>query len=181
MITPADPPRRAFLAALGAAGLLALPGCASTRRRAEVARIVVVGGGYGGATAARYAALWGGDAVDVTLVERDAAFVSCPLSNLVLAGSRTIADVTVGYEGLAKRGVRVVHDTAVAVDPERRRVRLARGADVALRPPDSVTWHRLLFRTRRGLDTDAARATVSPCVARRSADRCVAAADRGDA
>ena len=50
--------------------------------------------------------LWGGDAVDVTLVERDDAFVSCPLSNLVLGGSSSIADMTVPYAALARRGVK---------------------------------------------------------------------------
>jgi NADH dehydrogenase FAD-containing subunit len=62
-------------------------------------RVVVVGGGYGGATAARYLAR--SSTVEVTLVEREAAFVSCPLSNLVLAGSRAMADITLGYEALA--------------------------------------------------------------------------------
>jgi sulfide dehydrogenase [flavocytochrome c] flavoprotein chain len=157
MTHSADSQRRAVLNALAAGGLLALAGCAATVRRVQPRRIVVVGGGYGGATAARYAALWGGGGVDVTLVERDPAFVSCPLSNLVLAGSRTIADVTVGYERLARRGVRVVHDTAVAVDPERRRVRLARGADV---PYDRLILSPgidFFFERVRGLDTDAAR------------------------
>ena len=51
--------------------------------------VVVVGGGYGGATAARYLKLWGGN-VDVTLVERSADFVSCPISNLVLGGYRSM-------------------------------------------------------------------------------------------
>jgi sulfide dehydrogenase [flavocytochrome c] flavoprotein chain len=157
MTRATDSQRRVVLNALAAGGLLALTGCAAMVRGAQPRRIVVVGGGYGGATAARYAALWGGGDVDVTLVERDPAFVSCPLSNLVLAGSRTIADVTVGYERLARRGVRVVHDTAVAVDPERRRVRLARGADV---PYDRLILSPgidFFFERVRGLDTDAVR------------------------
>lgn len=121
--------RRRLLRAAAALPAIGVAGRASSGARAAARRIVVVGGGYGGATAARYAALWGGAAVDVTLIERDAAFVSCPLSNLVLAGSRTIADVTIPYASLAKR-ITVVHDTAVAVDADRRRVKLARGADV---------------------------------------------------
>jgi sulfide dehydrogenase [flavocytochrome c] flavoprotein subunit len=48
--------------------------------------VVVVGGGFGGATAARYLRLWGGN-VDVTLVERNASFISCPISNLVVGGT----------------------------------------------------------------------------------------------
>jgi NADPH-dependent 2,4-dienoyl-CoA reductase/sulfur reductase-like enzyme len=137
---------------------IGVAGRASSGARAAARRIVVVGGGYGGATAARYAALWGGAAVDVTLIERDAAFVSCPLSNLVLAGSRTIADVTIPYASLAKR-ITVVHDTAVAVDADRRRVKLARGADVGydrliLSPGIDYFFDRI-----DGLSSAAARST----------------------
>jgi NADPH-dependent 2,4-dienoyl-CoA reductase/sulfur reductase-like enzyme len=92
---------------------------------------VVVGGGYGGATAARYLRVWGDDAVDVTLVEANEAFVSCPLSNLVVGGSRTMADITRGYDGLVRRGVRVVRDTATAVEHARREVRLASGTSLS--------------------------------------------------
>ena len=70
--------------------------------------MLVVGGGYGGATAAKYLKKWGGRRVQVTLVEREAAFVSCPLSNLVLGGSRTIEDLTVQYTGLREAGVIVM-------------------------------------------------------------------------
>jgi sulfide dehydrogenase [flavocytochrome c] flavoprotein subunit len=151
--------RRGVLRATGAAALIAAGGCASLRRNAVSRKIVVVGGGYGGSTAARYAALWGGNAVAVTLVERDAAFVSCPLSNLVLGGSKSMADITVGYDALARRGVRIVHDVATAVDADRRRVRLARG--------DELAYDRLIlspgidffFDRVQGLATGGARAT----------------------
>lgn len=62
--------------------------------------MLVVGGGFGGATAAKYIKKWGGDAIDVMLVERERAFVSCPLSNLVVGGHRKIEDLTVSYDGL---------------------------------------------------------------------------------
>jgi NADPH-dependent 2,4-dienoyl-CoA reductase/sulfur reductase-like enzyme len=101
------------------------------------ARVVVVGGGYGGATAARYLKRWGAEGIDVTLVEASDAFVSCPLSNLVLAGSRGIGDITVAYDALAREGVRIVHDTATAVDAQRRTVRLARG--------DMLRWDRVVL------------------------------------
>ena len=116
--------RRAFLQA-STAGLAAaaVPG---VLRAAERARVVVVGGGYGGATAARYLRLLAPE-VEVVLVEPDRAFVSCPLSNLVLGGFRTMADITVPYDGLDRAGVRVVHDRAVAIDGDRRQVRLERG------------------------------------------------------
>jgi sulfide dehydrogenase [flavocytochrome c] flavoprotein chain len=123
---PASPQRRQWVKALGAAGVAAtgLAGCAATSSRAGP-RVVVVGGGYGGATVARYLNLWSDGKLDVTLVEADAAFVSCPLSNLVLGGSRTLADITVSYDGLRKRGVRVISATATAVDHERGIVRLS--------------------------------------------------------
>src|SRR6478735_1323935 len=99
--------RREFLKAAGAGGLVAaLPGCASVPGAAK-ARVVVVGGGYGGATAARYLRLLA-PGIDVVLVEPEAAFVSCPLSNLVLGGFRRMADITVPYTGLERAGVRVV-------------------------------------------------------------------------
>jgi NADPH-dependent 2,4-dienoyl-CoA reductase/sulfur reductase-like enzyme len=120
--------RRAFLqhSVAFAAGAWTA-GCASVSTGARP-RAVVVGGGYGGATAAKYLAMWGGDTVDVTLVESEAAFVSCPLSNLVLGGSRQIADLTVGYEALARRGVRLARDSAIGVDAARRTVSLAGGS-----------------------------------------------------
>ncbi len=119
--------RREFLKALGATGLAttALGGCAGGMRTGP--RVVVVGGGYGGATVAKYLNVWSNGAVDVTLVETNPAFVSCPLSNLVLGGSKQIADLTVSYEGLAKRGIKVINATATSIDIERNMVRLSNG------------------------------------------------------
>jgi sulfide dehydrogenase [flavocytochrome c] flavoprotein subunit len=111
-------------ATLGAFGPLA--GCASVPSRA---RVVVIGGGFGGATAAKYLRLWA-PSIDVVLIERESAFTSCPISNLVLAGYSTMSEITTGYEGLRQRGVQVVRDDAVAVDPGKRTVRLARGGEI---------------------------------------------------
>ena len=115
--------RRQFLRA---AGMLSLAGCSSFERRAA-ARVVVIGAGYGGATTARYLRLWDPD-TRVTLVDRNTEFVSCPVSNLVLGGNRTMADITRSYEGLRRRGVEVVNGDAVAVDAEKKTVTLASGA-----------------------------------------------------
>src|SRR3954469_12609052 len=104
--------RREFLKLTGAAAALSAAGCAGTgagNGGAAQARVVVIGGGFGGATAARYIRMWD-PAIEVTLVERNRSFVSCPGSNLVLGGSRTIGEISRGYEGLAKRGVRVIRD-----------------------------------------------------------------------
>jgi NADPH-dependent 2,4-dienoyl-CoA reductase/sulfur reductase-like enzyme len=70
--------------------------------------------------------------IDVVLVEPGAAFVSCPLSNLVLGGFRTLADITTPYASLERRhGVRHVRDRATAIDMDRRAVRLERGDPVS--------------------------------------------------
>lgn len=118
--------RRAVLAALGGSAALSLTGCATSPTK-PAARVVVIGGGFGGATAAKYIRLWAPE-IDVVLVEREQAFVSCPLSNLVLGGSETIERLTTGYDTLQKKhGVRLVRGEAVAVDADKRLVRLASG------------------------------------------------------
>jgi NADPH-dependent 2,4-dienoyl-CoA reductase/sulfur reductase-like enzyme len=123
---------RRHLLKLGAAGsaLAAIGGCA-TVGAAPLGRVVVVGGGYGGATAAKYLRLWSQGRIDVTLVEPSRSFVSCPLSNLVLGGSRSIEQITTPYSGLEKNhGVKLVHDMVVAIDAGRREVRLAGGGSL---------------------------------------------------
>ncbi len=116
--------RRDFLKASAA---LSLAGCATPG--ASKARVVVVGGGFGGATAAKYLRLWD-PGIDVVMVERADSFTSCPISNLVLGGNRTMEQIRHGYDGLRKRGVRVVQDEAVAVDAAAKVVKLARGGDL---------------------------------------------------
>jgi sulfide dehydrogenase [flavocytochrome c] flavoprotein subunit len=94
--------RRSFVQASLAFGTLgSLVGCASTGRIPEKARVVVVGGGYGGATAAKYIRMLSNYQIDVTLIEPNAAFVSCPISNLVIGGSKTMADITTPYDKLS--------------------------------------------------------------------------------
>jgi sulfide dehydrogenase [flavocytochrome c] flavoprotein subunit len=95
------------------------------------AKVVVVGGGYGGATAAKYVRMWSDRKIDVTLVERGSEFVSCPLSNLVIGGSRQIGDITVAYDGLDKWGVRRIRDGAMAIDPVARTIKLAGGTTLS--------------------------------------------------
>ena len=111
------------------AGAVSLAGCATTGSPAK-ARVVVIGGGFGGATAAKYIRLWD-PAIDVVLVERDAQFVSCPISNLVLGGFTGMQDITRDRSGLARHGVQVVRDEAVAIDAAKKRVRLASGGEIA--------------------------------------------------
>jgi sulfite dehydrogenase len=119
--------RREFIKWMSAgAGVTAVAGCAGTGY-GTAGRVVVIGAGYGGATAAKYVRMWAPD-IEVTLIERNSEFISCPISNLVLGGSKTLKDVTVSYDGLSKYGIRLMRDDAVAVDPEKREVRLASGA-----------------------------------------------------
>ena len=116
--------RRHFLKAMGALSATgALHGC--TLGNKAGGHVVVVGGGFGGATAAKYLRMWSNGGVEVTLVERNAHFISCPISNLILSGDRTLADVTIGYEGLKKWGVRVVQDEVTGIDADKRKIRLA--------------------------------------------------------
>ena len=140
--------RRSFLKAGGAALAAGLAGCASMAPAAKAkARVVVIGGGYGGATAARYVKMLD-PAIDVVLVEPNDAFVSCPLSNMVLGGFKSMADITRPYTGLERRGVRVVRDMATAIDVERKQVRLERGDALAfdrviLSPGVDFMWEAL--------------------------------------
>ena len=125
--------RRQFVQTLGvgsaAAGLGVLGGCATAGGNGP--KVVVVGGGYAGATAAKYLRLFSDNTVNVTLVEPNAAFVSCPISNLVINGSKTIADVTTPYDNLEKRhGVKLVRDMVSSIDVEKRVVKLAGGTEL---------------------------------------------------
>ncbi len=123
--------RRQFMQAMGTAGVAsslgALSGCA-TPATGNQAKVVVIGGGFAGATAAKYIRLWSDQGIDVTLVEPQSHFVSCPVSNHLLGGSKSLADITLPFDALNTRyGVRVLHDYVSAIDPERRRVTLAGG------------------------------------------------------
>ncbi len=126
--------RRRVLQTLGASATLAgLSGCATqlapVQPQRRLGRVLVVGGGFGGATAAKYLKLWGGDAIDVLMVERNSSFVSCPMSNLVIGGSSKMADITMSYNGLRDRGVRVIQDEVMSIDPKSRKVAFNKLAD----------------------------------------------------
>ena len=121
--------RRAFIKAIGATGLV----MASSRSLAmaskpPMGRVVIVGGGYAGATAAKYLRLWSLGAIEVVLVEANRQFVSCPMSNLVLGGSKTINELTFGYDGLqANHGVIFRHDTVTAIDASLKKITMLGG------------------------------------------------------
>jgi sulfide dehydrogenase [flavocytochrome c] flavoprotein subunit len=123
--------RRELVQGIVAGGALAtLGGCASTGGTPASAKVVVVGGGYGGATAAKYVRLFSDRSLDVVLIEPNKAFVSCPLSNLVVGGVRRLSDLTTPYDGLRRHGVTVVHDSVASVDAAKKTVRLAGGPEI---------------------------------------------------
>jgi sulfite dehydrogenase len=125
--------RREFLKVAGAASLA---GCAGLGTSTPAkARVVVIGGGFGGATAAKYIRLWD-PKIDVVLVEREAQFVSCPISNLVLAGFSSMQEISRGYDGLSRHGVQVVRGEVAAIDAAGKTVRLAGG--------ESISYERLV-------------------------------------
>ena len=133
-------------AAVASSGLLG--GCASTGG-GRGPKVVVIGGGYGGATAAKYIRMWSDYGISVTLVEPNPTFISCPISNLVLGGVKTMADITTPYDNLGKRhGVQMVRDMVTSIDPEKRLVRLASGAELpydrlVLSPGVDFMWETL--------------------------------------
>src|SRR3977135_1456376 len=125
--------RRDFLktsSALAATSLL--PGCAMEPAAPSkpIGRVIVIGGGYGGATAAKYLRMWSGGSIEVFLIERNAEFVSCPLSNLVLGGTKTLVAIARGYLKLREYGVQVIRDEATTINVEKKRVSLKRIEDL---------------------------------------------------
>lgn len=111
--------------AIGAFPSIAFAGSELLKKKGQ--RVVVVGGGFGGATAAKYIRMWSNNKIEVVLVERNQQFVSCPMSNTVLGGKRTIKDLTRDYGGLKKHGIKLVHGEVTAIDSEKQKVLLANG------------------------------------------------------
>jgi sulfide dehydrogenase [flavocytochrome c] flavoprotein chain len=117
--------RRKFGCLVGAACLTAIaPRVVKSQPKA---RVVVIGGGIGGATVAKYLAMMAG--IEVTLVEPQPRYTTCFFSSLYLAGMRSFESLTHGYEVLAQRyGINVLHDSATAIDPVAKTVALKSGA-----------------------------------------------------
>lgn len=122
--------RRQFVTTIGAtAGMLAVPSLTLGQGKP---RVVVIGGGAGGATAAKYIAKDSKGAVDVTLIEASKQYYTCFFSNLYLGGYRDYASIGHTYEGLAiNHRVNVIHDWAASVDASNKTVKLASGATVS--------------------------------------------------
>jgi NADPH-dependent 2,4-dienoyl-CoA reductase/sulfur reductase-like enzyme len=137
------PTRRQFLGCTGLVSLLAA--MARPAWTQTLARVVIVGGGFGGATCAKY--LRQSDpGIDVTLVEPRRQFITCPFSNAVIAGWRDLASVTHGYDSLRQRhGVRVVQASARTIDTTLRQITLDDGSQLrfdrlVLAPGIELRW-----------------------------------------
>lgn len=143
--------RRDFLklSAAGAATAL-LTGCANnickpanvflnqkSHGQKSLGRVVVIGGGYAGSSVAKYLRLWSAGAIEVVVIEPNSYFISCPLSNLVLGGSKHIEDLTFTYDALKENhGIQWVQDTVTAINPQTRKVTMMRG---------DLTYDRLII------------------------------------
>jgi sulfide dehydrogenase [flavocytochrome c] flavoprotein chain len=124
--------RRSFLQSSAALSLLGLGACATTASLPSKAQVVVIGGGYGGATAAKYVRLLSDNKISVVLIEPNESFISCPISNLVVGGVKQISEITTSYEGLSKNhGITVVRDMAQTIDSAKKTITTASGATIA--------------------------------------------------
>ncbi len=117
--------RRGFIQTAGAATAIGMVGVPYIALGASK-KVVVVGGGTGGATAAKYT-LMADPTVEVTLIEANKAYYTCYMSNEVLGGERTMDQIKHGYTGLAGHGVKVVHDMVTGIDAKARVVKTAGG------------------------------------------------------
>jgi len=135
-------------------------GCATATTSKTAGRVVVIGSGYAGATAAKYIRMWGPD-IDVTLVEREAEFISCPLSNRVLAGVIELKDLSRDYGKLqAKYGIRLIRDEATAIDSVAQEVRLKSGGTLKYDRLIVAPGVDILYDEVPGLDSPEAQARV---------------------
>jgi NADPH-dependent 2,4-dienoyl-CoA reductase/sulfur reductase-like enzyme len=120
--------RRSFLATGAAAGLaLSAPAVLGQGRP----RVIVIGGGCGGATAARYLASESAGAIDVVLIEPQRSYNTCFFGNLYIGGFWALEDTAFTYANLAQSGVNVIHEFAVGVDRDARTVTLGSGATLS--------------------------------------------------
>jgi sulfide dehydrogenase [flavocytochrome c] flavoprotein chain len=123
--------RRSFIKTAVVAGSVAMlpTSIFAIPNRQKQQRVVVVGGGFSGATAAKYMRMWDAD-LEIILIERNAQFVSCPQSNLVLGGSRNLQQLTHDYQALNRLGVKTVQAEVVAIDTDKQTVKLHDGVEV---------------------------------------------------
>ncbi|PHS26200.1 MAG: flavocytochrome C [Methylophaga sp.] len=123
--------RRTFIKTAAITAMAAISPAIIAKTATKQKRVVVIGGGFAGATAAKYVAMWSTN-IEVVMIERNAQFVSCPQSNLVLGGSRTLQQLTHDYNGLAdNHAIKTVQAEVVSVDTDKQQVKLDDGVIVA--------------------------------------------------
>ena len=122
--------RREFIAGAVAGSTFAVVGCGTQpAQKKSLAQVVVIGAGYAGATAAKYIRILAPD-VNVTVIEPAELFISCPLSNLVVSGNKSLAEISASYGALrSKYGIQFIRDSVVAIDATKQEVRLAQGGN----------------------------------------------------
>ncbi len=122
--------RRTFIKAsgLGATSLLLSSAAFGLGTKQVIGHVVIIGGGYAGTTAAKYIRMWSNNKIAVTVIEKQSQFVSCPLSNLVLGGSKSINDLTFGYDAIQNNyDINWVQDEVTAINTARKKVTMKRG------------------------------------------------------
>jgi sulfide dehydrogenase [flavocytochrome c] flavoprotein chain len=129
--------RRDFIKTAGAASALLLSQHSFARAsKPPLGRVVIIGGGYAGTTAAKYIRMWSLGNIETIVIEKSSQFVSCPLSNLVLGGSKSINDLTFGYDLVKKNhGVKWLNDEVTSIDTAAKKVMMKRG---------EITYDRLI-------------------------------------
>jgi sulfide dehydrogenase [flavocytochrome c] flavoprotein subunit len=137
--------RRSFIkGSLTTLAMAALPSLAWARSSSSLGHVVVIGAGFGGATAAKYLRMWSEGKVEITLIEPRSQFVSCPVSNRVFAGALEMEGITHSYSHLRNRfGIRMINGLVTRIDAERRTVEIG---------DEKITYDRLILAT--GVDFD---------------------------
>ncbi|MEO1029524.1 MAG: NAD(P)/FAD-dependent oxidoreductase [Pseudomonadota bacterium] len=139
--------RRTLLKGLGGSALAASIASPAVATDAANPPFVIIGGGFGGATAAlELKRLFPGS--QVTLIERSATYTACPFSNLVVGGLRELSAQQFSYDGLRRLGIDVVIDEAIAVDPDGKSVSVAGGSSfdyerLILSPGIDLRWNAI--------------------------------------
>jgi sulfide dehydrogenase [flavocytochrome c] flavoprotein subunit len=146
--------RRDFVKVAGAATAVGLVGAPHLALGATQ-KVVIVGGGTGGATAARYIKM-ADSSIDVTVIEPDKEYITCYLSNEVLGGDRAFDTLKVGYDGLKARGINLVHDTATGIDAEKKVVKTAGGTEFGYDRCIVAPGIQILFDKVEGYSEEAA-------------------------
>jgi sulfide dehydrogenase [flavocytochrome c] flavoprotein subunit len=138
--------RREFLKYAGALSAAGMFGCATTGGKASGPQLVVVGGGFGGATCAKYLRRLVGPNAAITLIEKNTQYVTCPFSNTVIGGLRKIEDLTFDHANVSKKyDFAVIHDTVTAIDAAAKKVTLQGGKTLSydrlvVSPGISMKW-----------------------------------------